>query len=234
MKTYWWSAQNFGDTLTPIILRHFLPQMKIELAQRGEEGKLLGIGSIMAALKKGDIVWGSGSNRPSATYDGAGCTFLAVRGPLTRAQIKNAVVPEVYGDPAILLPMMYKPTVAKTHKIGYLPHYVDKNLIPELQEGEKYIDIQADWQTVIKEVLSCEIIVASSLHGIICAEAYGVPAVWVSYSDKIRGGDFKYQDYFLGTGRPEQEKGKVIPAIPDLAKRQLAILASLLKHQWTN
>lgn len=226
-KAYWWPAQNFGDTLTPIVIE-YLSGVVPEHAARNESGRILGIGSIIHLVRENDIVFGSGSNRPGHIINSPeGARYLCVRGPLTRAQIKGATVPEIYGDPAILLPRIYSPEVKKTHAIGYLPHYVDKKIVMSkyaIASGySKHIDIQADWKTVIEEVLSCEKIVASSLHGIIVAEAYGIPAVWEQYSDKIVGGDFKFQDYFLGTGREEQRKGETIPAIPNLSTRQDAL-----------
>lgn len=242
MKTYWWttSYHNFGDELTPVILKHFLTGEKIELAKRNDTGKLLAVGSIMAALREGDIVWGSGSNQPNRFYNGRGCRFLAFRGPLTRDQVKGihkAKLPEIYGDPGILLPQVYNPKIKKTHKVGFLPHYVDKKAMGTLPEfpsflrGKtepwKIIDILAPWKEVVREVLSCELIISSSLHGIICAEAYGIPAVWAKYTDKIRGGDYKFQDYFLGTGRERQRKWVVLPPIEKLAWRQGRLLGAL-------
>lgn len=215
-KAYWWKAVNFGDTLTPIVLEHFLGE-PIEYTTEPGNGRIVGVGSIAHHSKTGDVVWGAGSNRPGKVIDGSGIKFLAVRGPFTRSQVKNAVVPQIYGDPALLLPIIYHPDIKKTHAIGYLPHYVDKQKVLEkytIASGyNKIIDIQADWKTVIDEILSCEQIISSSLHGIIAAEAYGIPAVWEVYSDKIIGGEYKFQDYFLGTGRPEQKPGEKIPGI---------------------
>ena len=34
------------------------------------------------------------------------------------------------------------------------------------------------------------------MHGIICADAYGVPAVQAVFTDKIGGDGFKYEDWF--------------------------------------
>jgi len=34
------------------------------------------------------------------------------------------------------------------------------------------------------------------LHGIIVAHAYGIPAVWQRFSNKLFGDDIKFQDYF--------------------------------------
>lgn len=235
MKTYWWPAQNFGDTLTPHILAHFINQ-KIELAKRDDSGKLLAVGSILHLMQNNDVIWGSGLNKKRRIKAKPGVKFLAVRGPITRWLIRGGNVPKVYGDPGILLPLIYNPTVEKTHDIGYLPHYVDKiecriKHDEELKnQNVKLIDIQQDWQTVIREVLSCRKIVASSLHGIICAEAYGIPAEWVKYTDKITGGPLKYQDYFMGTGRPKQQYGKEIPPIQDLAKKQKILIKALQNY----
>jgi pyruvyltransferase len=231
LRVYWWRAKNFGDTLGPIILGHFTGR-KIEPAGRKETGKMLSVGSIMVALRENDVVWGTGTNRRTRIRAPRGVKFLAVRGPLTRNLIVPAnIVPEIYGDPGILLPLIYKPDVQKTHKVGIVPHYVDKPFV-KLREGEKMIDIQADWKTVIREILSCEEIIASSLHGLICAEAYGIPARWAIYSSKVRGADLKFNDHFLGTGRPRQQVMKPIPPIENLAERQEKIINAL--KQWSN
>ena len=138
IKAYWWPAKNFGDTLTPIIVGHFLGE-KVEFAKRGDKGKLLGCGSIMVALRENDIVWGTGTNKHGEILAPPGVKFLAVTGPITRRKVKGQI-PEIYGDPAILLPLIYKPEIKKTHKIGLLPHYVDKPFAKP-KRGEKLIDI---------------------------------------------------------------------------------------------
>lgn len=226
-KAFWWRAENFGDRLTPFVLEHFLKE-KIEFCNHSEPGRIIGIGSIVRYAVPGDIVFGSGSNRPRLRMAGEGVRFLAVRGPLTRAQIVGGDVPEIYGDPAILLPLMYRPTRPIKFKRGILPHYVDKAKAPAPGPDETVIDIQADdWRTVIDRILECEEIVSSTLHGIIAAEAYGVPTRWAVWGEKIIGGPFKFQDYFLGTGRPEQRPGELLPPIENLAWRQGRLLGAL-------
>jgi len=226
MKTFFLDDlnNNVGDTLSKPILEHF--GIPVELCGRKETGKLLAVGSVMSALRRNDFVWGTGCIRNKKIVARPGVKFLAVRGPRTRALISNAVVPEVYGDPALLLPLIYNPKIEKKYKVGILPHYVDKKIAP-VKEGEHFIDIQTNWKNVIDEILSCEKIISSSLHGIIIAEAYGIPAVWSKYSDNIIGGEFKFQDYFLGTGRAEQKYFTDIEPIKNLAEIQENLIKAL-------
>lgn len=49
---------------------------------------------------------------------------------------------------------------------------------------------------------------SSLLHGIILAEAYGIPAIYLK-DNKINQ-DFKFNDYYCGTGRSEYKYAKTI------------------------
>lgn len=219
---------NAGDMISAPILEAL--GMGIELVDRKRRGKLLAVGSIMTALRAGDTVWGSGCIRDKIINAPIKTQFLAVRGPATRNRIKNADVPKIYGDPGLLLPLIYHPVVAKRHKLGILPHYIDKAAV-DSSEGH-LIDIQAPWKAVIDEILSCERVVSSTLHGIVFCEAYGVPVTWAKYSDNIIGGAFKFQDYFLGTGRKKQAYWKPIDPIeglPEIQKRLMVALSGKYK-----
>ena len=71
-------------------------------------------------------------------------------------------------------------------------------LIKKYFPKDQIIDIEQDYKTFVDQILECDEIISSSLHGIIIAEAYGIKTKWIMYSDKIEGGEFKYQDYFFG------------------------------------
>lgn len=200
MRTHWNpAATNFGDVLTPVILRHL--GHTLERVDRGEHGKVLAVGSILNALRPGDTVWGTGVQH-DRRYDGSRATFLAVRGPLTRSCIDHASVPQVYGDPGLLLPEVYHPAVERVHDVGIMPHFID---LPEARRrypGRLIIDMTAPWPAVVAGMLSCERVITTSLHGIIAADAYGVPVTWHgSYSGQLVSENLKFQDYFLSTGR---------------------------------
>lgn len=214
---------NAGDMITKPILEHF--GYRVEPVGYEETGKLVGVGSIITEVAPGDYVWGTGSMYDKK-IDIPYANILAVRGKLTRKLITGSHVPQVYGDPGLLISLVYNPEVEVMHDVGVIPHYVDKHLV-KVNENEHFIDIQADWRTVVREIKSCRSIVSSTLHGLVFAEAFGIPATWVKYSDNIHGGTFKYHDYLTGTNRRVRDYGE-LPKIKNLAKIQQGLIDALL------
>lgn len=157
------------------------------------------------------IIWGSGiintalkmnKNKVEKVY--------AVRGPITRDYLINNGVdcPEVYGDPALLLPLYYKPKdVVKKHKVGIVPHHMDfdnkEELYALLGDDCHIINMITydKWTNVIDEICSCEYILSSSLHGLIVADAYGVKNLFCEFVHHHANQD-KFEDYFLSVKRP--------------------------------
>jgi len=166
-------------------------------------------GSVMHFTKNDSIVWGTGcidknmvGEKPKKVY--------SVRGPLTRQELlkKGIECPEIYGDPALLYPMIYNPKIEKKYKWGIIPHYIefesdkDLNVLRNLEnQGFKIIDICAGEKEFINQLLEVENIVSSSLHGLIVADAYGIPNARVNISNKLIGGHFKFKDYCLSVCR---------------------------------
>lgn len=203
------TTKNFGDTLPLPILRHL--GNAVTRADRDDTGKVVSVGSVMNVIRPGDWVWGTGVQH-DRRYSAARTTFLAVRGPITRASIDNVHIPQVYGDPALLLPLIYNPDVDKTHRLGIIPHYLDATLSKARHPNALHISVKMPWQHIVRQLKSCERVIATSLHGIIAAEAYGIPVTWhASYSRKMVSTSLKFQDYFLGTGRDCQRPGTLDP-----------------------
>lgn len=199
INAYWFSETvNAGDLITT----ELFPNAK--QTKQGE--KHLICGSIIWKAQAGDIVAGAGQMWGDIEVDKTSVTFKAVRGPLTRNIIVGAEVPEVYGDPAILMPLIYNPEVDQDKEVGYLPHYADKAYVQK-----NTIDIQQNPKDLIKEMKRYKKIVTSSLHGIILAEVYGLEVEWVKYSNEISGGTFKFRDYLYSTGREIDTYGLLPP-----------------------
>jgi hypothetical protein len=153
-------------------------------------------------------VWGAGIAFKNDTIPKTH-KILAVRGFLTAKKLKNRQKYKfggVVGDPALLMPHYYKPNIAKTHKLGIIPHYIDAGLVCNKlnqnwmrKNNSKVIDICLAPEQFIDELLSCETVISSSLHGIILAHAYGIPVKWVKFSNNIGGDDFKFHDHYSVT-----------------------------------
>lgn len=193
-----WGSGNVGDTLSPSILEAFTKH-KAERAGAHESGKLLMCGSIVEFALPGDTIVGSGSYT-NEKYDFTGVNIISFRG-------KHTGKAPLYGSPALVLPLIYNPKVPKKREVGYIPHLWDGADYPE------YISVKLDWKRFVWELLSCERIVTTSLHGFILANAYGIPAEWVE-SKRVPGARIKYEDYLSGIDQTiEKTQENVLKAL---------------------
>lgn len=200
MKVWWLGSENgqgnFGDILTPFILNYF--NVKYEYTNHYKDAQAISVGSIARRAGTGVKVLGSGiisrSDKLSAKAD-----WKFVRGPYTRERVKffGGECPEVYGDPALLLPLIVEPS-EKKYEVGIVPHNVDYEYAQEnYNKNYNIIGLGTrNYKNVIEKITQCESIITSSLHGIICAHAYGIPAAWVKSNTKLKGDNVKFEDYF--------------------------------------
>lgn len=207
--TYFIGAnKNWGDRLNPIIYKNITGRDSHYKDFLSKDNTLCMIGSILDAISNENaIVWGSGCMFENGVISLKKLDIRAVRGKLSRERLlKNKIsCPEIYGDPALLFPRFYNPIIEKKYKIGIIPHYVDKTndwLIKNCHSDEiKIIDICSEAHEFVRQVKECDIIASSSLHGLICADSYNIPSIWLKFSDKIAGNGFKFMDYFSSVGR---------------------------------
>lgn len=239
--TFYHKNNNLGDVLTPIILTH-LTGLNTHYVRPQHKGKLLAVGSIIPnKLEENDIIWGSGTLRGDEFSLPKGVKVYAVRGKLTRDLIaeKNKV-PEVYGDPALLMPQIYNPKVEKIGKVGLLPHFTDYWNIQGRYGNKNTINILGDPREIIKKMLGYEKIITSSMHGVILAEAYGIPVVWTKLIDPIyrgeKGAEFKFADHFSVTNRKVEsvtwEDGVAVGNCIDKVSYNLDPLLEAFKKMW--
>ncbi len=206
----WWPQNpqpgNMGDILSPWIVNKITGLTGTYVDYNDDATKLVAIGSVIARIQSGNcIVWGSGLIREEIVVQ-HNTEYLAVRGPLTRDILlsKGCDVPDVYGDPALLLPYLHHKAPTRKYKHGIFPHYVDYADVKMQYKGVKDVKIiyalHENPINVVNDILDCDHIISSSLHGVIVAQAYGIPATWVKFSDKLDGDDIKFHDYFASVG----------------------------------
>jgi len=219
----WWTGmggKNWGDALSPVLTKYISGGAQIEHVNpidSSSKFRFYSIGSIIPPSSSNSEIWGSGIIQNIDTIKIKPKKVHAVRGPLTRKILINNGIecPEIYGDPALLYPKFYNPKIEKRYEIGIIPHYVDQQNPWVVKKSElpnvKVINILGNINSVVDEILSCDMIISSSLHGVIAADAYGIPSAWVEFSDKVVGNGFKFKDYFMSVGRPDRQPIRINP-----------------------
>lgn len=199
---------NFGDELNTILVPLLTDTSRYSLTF-GEAGRpcaepkkirLACIGSITHLLPPGTHVFGSGIRTQDARPQGP-LVYHAIRGELS-ARITGALkVPR--GDPALLLPLVYKPEVLDEFKgkVVYIPHQTHYRTVFEKVMPPNVVVVSPhDPPTyILSAIVSSDGVISSSLHGLIVADAYGVPNVWLK--ELPEEGAWKFHDYFSTTGR---------------------------------
>lgn len=245
---------NLGDYLGGVIIGQLLKNRDISIDKDIPQKKhLFAVGSnILGGENIGNYqnatIWGSGClvspSKRAAFFQKISHRHLdirAVRGPLTRDVLQGLGhdCPERYGDPAILMPIIYTPKEAKKRKYLVIPQFYSEIKFRESHPNEYMVSMNTnDYRSVIDEIVSSEVVYTSSLHGIILAEAYGVPAVFFRGLGKSI--DFKYKDYYYSTGRYdipmpdtfEEALSIEPPALPELTKLQQGLLESFPYDLW--
>ena len=222
--------RNYGDALNLLLLDKLfakkgykiIPQRYIFGSYYKRKENLQFIGSVLGETDKNSIIWGAGAISKGVKVKEHPKKVYAVRGPLTRNLLIEQKIecPDIYGDPALLLPQFYNPTIEPIHRIGLIPHYADQNkdIVQKLKSDSSvhYIDIllsrstliqsiYKEWKYFIDELCSCEVILSSSLHGLILGDAYKKPTLWMKFGDDVLGDDFKFYDYYASIGIKSDE-----------------------------
>lgn len=214
---YYWQPKthtNFGDFISLKLIERII-QQKVKIANpditETYERKLLAIGSIISRAQDNDIIWGSGINgkylnpKDKKYYIFSKLDVRLVRGPLTASFLKenfNITSPEFYGDPALLFPYFFPEFKRKKEpKIEFLivPHLTEQHLFSK-NNLNNVIYTTDPWEEILLKILDSKFVISGSLHALIIAEAYGIPARCLKITDNEP--NFKYIDYYLGTNRP--------------------------------
>ena len=196
--TYWWTGlPNFGDDLTPMLLPRY---GIVPVHRRAVEARLAGVGSILEHLPPGfrGAVWGSGL-MDDAARPMRDAKFLAVRGRLTAERV-DAPDDTALGDPGLLVSRWHRRPEPKWD-VGVVLHFSQRgnralaNFADTPGSRVRMIDVGRPATSVIREIAQCAVIVTTSLHGLIVADSFGIPAVWLTAEPRLSGGVFKFHDY---------------------------------------
>lgn len=223
VKAYWWRGENarvsnFGDAIAPLILRRFAGLTSSW--DTISHSSVIVTGSILEhvpPLWDGNIIGAGRLYEDSYLhlhYNTA--KVWAVRGPYSAHAIP-ASQDYALGDPGLLADeMVYVHN--RDIDIGIVPHLTDPALAhqPEWFSDKwttSIIDVRDNPLDVIRQIGRCKKIVTSSLHGLVTADAFGIPRRFElnPAAGKYEGGLYKYLDYSASIGM-KFEPGKLIEA----------------------
>lgn len=248
------SRYNLGDYLGFVIAEWMLSRKGLSLDTWVNKRKHMKcVGSNIYAGFQNATVWGSGIickpdlhtrfNAFLLHYPLTRLDIRAVRGPLTRKIVLGwgQKCPDVYGDPAILMPLIYQPKLDVKRELIVIPQFVTEK---DFREKYPKLDIISmntnDYESVIDAIVSSKKVITSSLHAVILSDAYGVPSVLFRGLGKRN--DFKYLDYYYSTGRmkvniadsfEEAMLMKPLP-LPDLKPLREGLINTFPYDLWTD
>lgn len=206
LKLHWASSKpNFGDRLSPLICEH-LSGRSVALASV-RRCDLVALGSVLQRVPEGMLqrrlhIWGSGFIEEQPPHRSRH-HLHALRGRYTARCITNVPQDVVYGDPGLLAAdLLGRRPSAIRHQVAVIPHYKDKGspaltaALSLLPRDTVIVDVFDDPVEILRTIASSRLVLASAMHGLIAADALEVPNAWLRLSDDVRGGDFKFRDYY--------------------------------------
>lgn len=154
-------------------------------------------------------IWGSGflHDYNDRRFYRTNLKVCALRGKKTQERLKELTgkwydVP--LADAGLLIDSLYSEHPEKKYKIGLIPHmwHQKDTAVVEMQklDGVHLIDIRQTPRKVAEEIVQCETIVSTSLHGLIFADALHIPNMHMLGEKQLRGDNFKFEDYYSSYG----------------------------------
>ena len=218
ISAYWFRERaNFGDLLNSNLFDYFGYPIIHESVSCCN---VIAIGSLMEMLfskekhkrmRSSLIVYGTGFIK--APEENMFLTrkldVRAVRGYNTLARLQGLRGVKIannvaVADPGLLSVLLLDGKMPKKkYKLGIIPHYVDQGdpLLEKIKcENTTVIDITLDPISFINKIAECENVISSAMHGLIAADSLGIPNIRMMLSDKIYGGDYKFDDYYSAFG----------------------------------
>ncbi|CAI8872584.1 polysaccharide pyruvyl transferase family protein [Priestia megaterium] len=226
LKLFYAKVPNMGDLLNPLIVENVFGVKVKKTPLYGSQ--LIAIGSglnalfksesgltrvnqtLLSTLSDGLHVWGTGfiSKPKQQEFFRKNITFHSVRGELSKLELErilNTKLDITTGDAGLLANCLFERKIPKKYKLGIIPHFrhQDAPIFSELSkvnENSVIIDLKEDPMEVIEKIGQCELVISSSLHGLIVADSFNIPNIHLDVSLNIKGDGFKFADYYSSFG----------------------------------
>ncbi len=223
----WSRIRNHGDRVSADLIRLLFGAEPVEVAP--DQPHLLAVGSVTFMANRFSTLWGSGVlNRQVGLLELGAGQIRALRGRHS-AEVMGARgirVPDVpLGDPGIfaadllrlegLAPRRRSRVVVVPHH-GSLRHPAYAAMASH--EDVAVVDtLDNDWG-LLQDIAGADIVVSESLRGLIYAESFAKPSVWISTNEDPNW-TFKFHDWFSTTLNPQRRPAPLAAGIDELARQ---------------
>lgn len=209
MKIYYCKCidaeNNAGDIFTPWLL----DRMGL-VWQYSKNPDLCSTGSILAHWPcQNAMIWGSGfHNEDEEIVQTDISKYYAVRGKLSYQKLgtdKKIVI----GDTAILASKYFDASkVKKKYRFGLIPHYEDYDFFQQFDSDRVHVIniVTPNLDSLFREINECEFLFSSSLHGIIFAHSFLLPAYHLEHGQLVSVDAFKFRDYYSSFDLPYESR----------------------------
>ncbi len=214
--------KNFGDELSYYINNEIVGSGYVIQHSNFNDDmpRLVSVGTILHEFVNGELwVWGTGMDRELFDREKFGTTnpeVLAIRGQLSFEVLERAgfIRDEcMLGDPGLLISRFVPPAAEKKYELGIIPHlsnYTDDSVDEYVFDCFRYsypssvrivhprLYPEETIEDKITEITACERILSSSVHGIIVADAFHIPNL------------FMHEDYSIPDGLHYKSRYEVL------------------------
>lgn len=223
----WSRIRNHGDQISADIVRLMFHAEPVQVP--AEQPHVLAVGSITFMANALSTLWGCGVlNRQVGLQDLQPGQIRALRGRHSADILAGhgIAVPDVpLGDPGIfaaeLLRRQGLPSRRRA-RIVVVPHHASTRN-PAYADMARMEDVAVvdtldnDWG-LLQDIAGCDVVISESLRGLIYAESFGKPAVWIS-NNEDPSWTFKFYDWFSTTWNPQTRPAPVTGDIARLLRQ---------------
>lgn len=216
---FWNPIFNNGDAIISYLVKELTDTDPVFAA--ANQPHLLGVGSIFFMANSHSYVWGSGVLDPTASlpvFDPA--KIRGLRGTLTRDIIKRAApalrdVP--LGDPGVLVSRLPECVAwrssrnrgeGRRYRAAIIPHWTtfEFPIFTKYRSSSEIalVDMSDNSLAPLQKICQSDVVLSQSLHGLIYAEALGVPTLWLADKTSEQSA-FKYRDWYTNVRNPPQD-----------------------------
>lgn len=217
----YWSGNNIGDLFNIYIGLHngFTSFRKIERTRKNNSNGIFLIGSVIQYISNNNIVMGSGLKHPVSLTNQqlTNNQFIYVRGQNT-LKTNNLSQTTLLFEPGLLVHKYINTTGERFNSFVFLPHYdqeaffnnsciLDADSMRFSQTEYRLIlnknpqlsfkkDIMEAFERKFTNYMKHDLILSSSLHGLVFAVALKKPIIWFTIIGEKTEPVFKYHDFF--------------------------------------